>query len=168
MGSGQPEAFSCRGSPRPALILTWAQHSYGAHVCTQRSPVCPAARHTNRQLLHPRRELGVVWAAFLPLQGDSGWCRGQLCDRLERGWECGRNRPKDQNGRGQLAGSWDSGFVKDVGRKRMRMSRGKPLTPLWVLSNLPEALGDSWQTLCRSPLQAGSYQQCPGPGILGS
>lgn len=94
--------------------------------------------------------------------------RGQLCDRLERGWECGRNRPKEQNGRGQLAGSWESGFVKDVGRKRLRMSRGKPLSPLWGLSHLPEALGDAWQTLCRPPLQAGSSQQCPGPGILSS
>lgn len=43
--------------------------------------------------------------------------RGQQCDRLERGWERGRSRPKEQGGRGLLAGSLGKWVCEGCRRK---------------------------------------------------
>lgn len=51
-----------------------------------------------------------------------------------KGDRCGRNRPKEQCVRGQLAESLGNGSVEGVDREEMKLGRGKPLIPLLVLT----------------------------------
>lgn len=74
--------------------------------------------------------------------------RGQLCDRLERGWERGRSRPKEQSERGKLAGSLGKGVCggcrqREDEDEQREAPRPTPGPDLEVLSSLPGALGGS-------------------------
>ena len=74
--------------------------------------------------------------------------------------------------RGQLAGSLGKWVVEGVDKReetgQKQAPNASPGPDPEVPSNIPGPLGGSWQTLCRSPFRAGSYQLCPGPGTLNS
>lgn len=137
--------------------LTWV-HQLMCWTRVHRNPGLPV--YAGCPQLHPRRVLGSVWVAFLPLQEETRWCsQGNCVKGYKPGgvWREQTQGAKCEEAACRVLGKMGCGGCRP---ERRRLGRRRPLTPLLGLTQRSQAtyLG-RWGVLGRPSADPHSEQE---------